>query len=76
MKRRISISRLGQIHATVKNPTGAHSTNIRLEEAEGLLFGETFAETLDLNRDNLDLYESHPEILRITPVGKVLVKWA
>ena len=75
MIRRISIGRLGLIHAAVRDPACVAAHRVTLEEAEGLEIGTTFAETLEFNRSRLDLYESHPEILRITPVGKVLVRW-
>lgn len=35
------------------------------DDMEGLSFGDTFAQTLDLNSPNLDLYESRPEFRRI-----------
>ena len=68
MKRRMSIEKLGACHnfmvgGSWNSAKGA--PRIVRADLAGLIFGKTFAETLALNRDRLDLYEAAPELKRI-----------
>ncbi len=68
MKRRMSIERLAACHVAVTGK-GRFVEYLRetipTDEVVDLVYGQTFGETLDLNRAALDLYEEEAHVRRL-----------